>query len=85
MVKHLMKLLFCLLPATVPAACLLVRQHNQLLRRTCVAVAGQDYCVVAASTRMSTGFSILKRDSSLFLQLCAWSRSICSCLLDPQL
>ncbi|KAK9839406.1 hypothetical protein WJX81_000429 [Elliptochloris bilobata] len=36
---------------------------------TCVAVAGQDYCVVAASTRMSTGFSILKRDSSLFLQL----------------
>jgi hypothetical protein len=36
-----------------------------------VAVAGQDYCVVAASTRMSTGFSILKRDSSLFLQLCA--------------
>jgi len=43
----------------------------QPLGRTCVAVAGQDYCVVAASTRMSTGFSILKRDSSLFLQLCA--------------
>ena len=35
-----------------------------------MAVAGQDYCVVAASTRMSTGFSILKRDSSLFMQLC---------------
>ena len=36
-----------------------------------MAVAGQDYCVVAASTRMSTGFSILKRDSSLLLPLCA--------------
>ncbi len=41
-----------------------------------MAVAGQDYCVVAASTRMSTGFSILKRDSSLFMQLCA----PCQCL-----
>ena len=39
-----------------------------------MAVAGRDYCVVAASTRMSTGFSILKRDSSLFLQLCASRR-----------
>ena len=37
--------------------------------RTCVAVAGDDYCIVAASTRMSTGFSILTRDSSMVLKL----------------
>ncbi|CAL5223699.1 g6253 [Coccomyxa viridis] len=36
---------------------------------TCVAVAGDDYCIVAASTRMSTGFSILTRDSSMVLKL----------------
>jgi len=29
---------------------------------TCVAVAGADYCVVAATTRLSTGYSILSRD-----------------------
>eukprot|EP00243_Klebsormidium_subtile_P012678 TRINITY_DN787_c0_g1_i1.p1 TRINITY_DN787_c0_g1~~TRINITY_DN787_c0_g1_i1.p1 ORF type:complete len:238 (-),score=50.70 TRINITY_DN787_c0_g1_i1:129-842(-) len=29
---------------------------------TAVAVAGEDYCVIAADTRMSTGFSILTRD-----------------------
>jgi 20S proteasome subunit beta 6 len=34
-----------------------------------VAVAGEDYCIVAASTRMSTGFSILTRDASMLLQL----------------
>jgi 20S proteasome subunit beta 6 len=42
-----------------------------LLCRTCVAVAGDDYCIVAASTRMSTGFQILKRDASMILKLCA--------------
>ncbi|GLC47040.1 Proteasome subunit beta type-1 [Pleodorina starrii] len=36
---------------------------------TVVAVAGEDYCIVAASTRMSTGFSILTRDASMLLQL----------------
>ena len=36
-----------------------------------MAVAGDDYCIVAASTRMSTGFQILKRDSSMILKLCA--------------
>ncbi|KAL6498783.1 Proteasome subunit beta type-1 [Orobanche gracilis] len=36
---------------------------------TCVAVAGADYCVVAADTRMSTGYSILTRDNSKIIQL----------------
>ena len=43
-----------------------------LLCRTCVAVAGDDYCIVASSTRMSTGFQILKRDASMVLELCAF-------------
>ena len=38
--------------------------------RTCVAVAGNDYCIVAASTRLSTGFSILSRDVSMILKMC---------------
>lgn len=37
--------------------------------RTCVAVAGNDYCIVAASTRLSTGYSILTRDGSRMLKL----------------
>ena len=36
---------------------------------TVVAVAGDDYCVVAASTRMSTGYSILTRQKTKVLQL----------------
>lgn len=36
---------------------------------TVVAVAGDDYCVVAASTRMSTGYSILTRNKTKILRL----------------
>lgn len=36
---------------------------------TVVAVAGDDYCIVAASTRMSTGYSILTRNKTKILQL----------------
>ncbi|KAJ7241355.1 hypothetical protein O6H91_Y438000 [Diphasiastrum complanatum] len=36
---------------------------------TCVAIAGLDYCVIAADTRMSVGFSILTREHSKIFQL----------------
>ncbi|KAL6981811.1 Proteasome subunit beta type-1, partial [Sarracenia purpurea var. burkii] len=36
---------------------------------TCVAIAGADYCVIAADTRMSTGYSILTRDYSKIFPL----------------
>jgi len=41
---------------------------------TCVAVAGESYCIVAADTRMSTGFSILTRDCKKIVELCAPAR-----------
>lgn len=34
-----------------------------------VAVAGDDYCIVAGSTRLSTGYSILTRNQSKILRL----------------
>ena len=36
---------------------------------TVVAVAGSDYCIVAGSTRLSTGYSVLSRDHSSLHQL----------------
>lgn len=36
---------------------------------TAVAVAGSDYCIIAASTRLSSGYSILTRESSKVIQL----------------
>jgi len=36
-----------------------------------VGVGGEDYAIIAASTRMSTSFSILTRHSSKFTQMCA--------------
>ena len=36
---------------------------------TVLAIAGNDYCIVAGSTRLSTGYSILTREQSKLNQL----------------
>lgn len=60
--------------AQVPAAGAALKQHASWSPYddnggTVVAVAGNDYCIVAASTRMSTGYSILTRNKSKILRL----------------
>jgi hypothetical protein len=42
------------------------------LHSTVVAVAGHDYCIVAASTRLSTGYSILTREETKLCRLCVF-------------
>ena len=37
--------------------------------RTCLGVAGPDFCVVAADTRMSKGFTIHTREKSKAVEL----------------
>ena len=36
---------------------------------TIVSVAGEDYCIIAGSKRLSTGYSILTRDQTKILKL----------------
>ena len=54
-------------PTHTPPACHPSRYDDN--GGTVVAVAGDDYCIVAASTRMSTGYSILTREKTKILQL----------------
>ena len=61
------------------AACNMVANRESSLKyschfRTVVAVAGNDYCIVAGSTRLSTGFSILTRERSMITPV--WVTSI---------
>jgi 20S proteasome subunit beta 6 len=60
--------------ASVPSAHQAIKQHATWSPYddnggTVVAVAGNDYCIVAGSTRLSTGYSILTRNQSKILRL----------------
>jgi hypothetical protein len=49
--------------------------------RTCLAVAGDDYCIVAADSRLSVGYSILSRTTpkiSPLTQKCVVASSGCN-------
>ncbi|KAL6778305.1 hypothetical protein ACKKBG_A17680 [Auxenochlorella protothecoides x Auxenochlorella symbiontica] len=62
------------LKASIPAAGAAVKEHASWSPYddnggTVVAVAGNDYCIVGGSKRLSTGYSILTRDQSKILSL----------------
>ena len=54
------------------------------LLRTVVGVAGEDYVIIAASTRMSTSFSILTRHASKFVQMCAFNHQCAIAVLPSR-
>ncbi|KAK2076289.1 hypothetical protein QBZ16_001221 [Prototheca wickerhamii] len=62
------------LKASIPAAGSALKEHASWSPYddnggTVVAVAGNDYCIVGGSKRLSTGYSILTRDQSKILKL----------------
>ena len=50
-----------------------------------MAVAGNDYCIVAGSTRLSTGYSILTRERSMITPMCAHFISLAALSKDANI